>query len=91
MPRLEPARVSAIGRGGPAMRERVKSEQPERQLFLRERYLPAQELTVREHAKIERITGSITLELSQGTVVAVTVQARVKLAPSLQEFDSTPQ
>ncbi len=50
---------------------------PQRSLTLRERYLATQEALVRERAKQDKITGSVTLEYAQGTVVSVTVNRKV--------------
>lgn len=57
--------------------QRVESLAPKQELFVRERYAPVDENELRSRAKTEKVTGSITLEYSQGTVVAVTVQFKV--------------
>lgn len=58
--------------------QRVKEiDQKRDEIFVRRRHLPSEEPAVRERAKQDKITGSITLDLSQGTVVAITLNAKV--------------
>ncbi len=53
---------------------------PQRELRLVERYRPQEEALARETVRDDKMTGSVTLDYAQGTLVAVTVHRKIRVS-----------